>query len=752
MDVFFGRSFQSWYKKKLSKKTSAVKKWLNEQKEKRPSNTGSEDDDSSSGVKKVGGVGGEVMGPKQPVSCDHIFNPRQRPLEGTPPQCGVNDLLNYLQSLPEHDLSNIIKNQGDSINTFLTNYFKPNTSRTPDKQYLGLNHIYESFNFFYKDNDEQDEKFGGSGSAARQNKINPSDYEKIRLYSDIKHDFKKSSHLPEKEFSLTEDSFFHFVISNKQTELITKLWYGDWDEMKKNFRDSGVLPPYSHVVLDMRLSNAITYSPDSFSDIKAKADFKRNYLQELRTYGNLLDPTMNMSMLLTGELYTDDTPIKYLNRLSAIMTNFFAVEFPGIKITVRNFQVFSKTFDITFVYNNKTHTIEDYNGSLVMISKIKKELTKCPDDTGNNPCKIKTIATTLSIPENKQELFVQMFKSFGDHVQLKEFHQIYDEQKQNTNHIVNKTIFGTRDRILIADGIYQDTPIIFKLSNKFNTDIQQISVTPTSSEGYEVSSMEDDDDKPVEGEDVFVDEREASSPQFLFVYTDKNMGEKTPVEKIIYNKCVYYYNQIHGNESQINDAYVINSTFRYRFVILLFSIVKNDYDVDKAEDYKTAMKGLYKLLYGSDVYLANDDYKLIQMVDLGFAILKQHVLLLKLHTDTQTISENKIIKLIDELDKKQIDIDSTRSERKKARDIETYDNQVEMLRTIGNTHFTNFEEFKQKCQKAFKESFIKIQNMGLNDGNIETLLNTISSVSTSIRTRTAYKLEKINNFKKIKVV
>ena len=742
--VYFSRSFQSWYEKKLSKKHSSVKKWLNDQKDKvssitsNSSSNGSDDDNTS--AKKVGGTAAVAHS----VSCHNIFSPQQQPLK-FPNNCSKEFLLNYLKKLNEDDLKKIIEQKNETIYTNLINV-GTDPIITPEKQYLGLNHIYESFNFFYKDNDEQIESGSGSGSgsggASRENKINASNYDKIRLYSDIKHDFKKSNHLPDKELSLTEDSFFHFVISNKQTELITKLWYGEWNEMKNNFSDTGILIPYSHVVLDMRLSNAMTYSPDSPYDIKKKKASKGNYLQELRTYGNLLDPTMNMNMNVnTEELYPGGT--HYLTRLSTIMTNFFAVEFPGINITVNLYNSGDKTFSITFKYNSnpmKTSTINDYNGSLVMISKIKKEIS-CNDDS----CKIKPIATTLGIHENKQELFIQMFKSFGDHVQLKEFHEIYKEQKENQDHIdhiVNKTIFGTRDRILIADGIYQDTPIIFKLSNKFNTDIQKISVIETSREVDE-DSMEVDEDE--DGD---------SSPQFLFVYTDKNLGAETPISKIMYNKCVYYYNQIHGNEYQINGAYVINGMFRKDFLGILFSIVVLDeFDDKKKNVYKEAMKSLYELLYGVRyVFTESQDesyYTLIHKIDLGFAILKQHVLLLKLHADDNR--ENNINYLINSLNTNHDSITSVKSKRSRDRYIETYNNQVETLRTIGNTYYETFETINQKLKQTLQENLLKIQNMGLTDYNIGKLLSATNSLEISIKNNKSETLEKINAFKLLKL-
>ena len=165
------------------------------------------------------------------------------------------------------------------------------------------------------------------------------------------------------------------------------------------------------------------------------------------------------------------------------------------------------------------------------------------------------------------------------------------------------------------------------------------------------------------------------------------------------------------------------------------------------------MKSLYELLYGNSyVFKERQDedqsyYTLIQEIDFGFAILKQHVLLLKLHTDNN--SEHKINNLINSLNTNQESIENVGSKRSKARYIETYNNQVETLRTIGNTYYEDFETLKTKLKETLQGNFLKIQNMGLTDHNIDKLLSAIDSLKTSIKKSKVDKLEKINAFKKI---
>ena len=206
MDVFFGRSFQSWYKKKLSKKTSAVKKWLNEQKEKRPSNTGSEDDDSSSGVKKGGGTA-DV---EQPPHMNSVFN-------------GTNPFSLHTQHYSEDSFEEY-QNNNDAWNEYARVVLNVTTSSSSDEPQQFQEHVSKSISDTLNDLENQ-LNYGIISINGILGDLNLSDvlepdlgpYPKGHI-SDII--YLNGMDTEENKFNTM--SFFHLLTSNKSNQLEIK--------------------------------------------------------------------------------------------------------------------------------------------------------------------------------------------------------------------------------------------------------------------------------------------------------------------------------------------------------------------------------------------------------------------------------------------------------------------------------------------------------------------------------------------------
>ena len=75
----------------------------------------------------------------------------------------------------------------------------------------------------------------------------------------------------------------------------------------------------------------------------------------------------------------------------------------------------------------------------------------------------------LHFEEDEAIIFIQMFKSFGDHSQLHEFKHIYESVKLVPNS-PNRVIFGTKDRILVSEALHWKCPIIFTLKSDLSLD------------------------------------------------------------------------------------------------------------------------------------------------------------------------------------------------------------------------------------------------------------------------------------------
>jgi hypothetical protein len=470
--VYFSRSFQSWYKKKLSKKTSAVKKWLNEQKEKISATTNSsseEDDNISSGVKKGGGVRGAVVGPQQAVACHNIFSPHQRPLEGTAqqttPDCTLDSItLEDLQKIIEEyegnelDISHLSDDEYDRIYEKMLQinesqydidmHYNINAMRydvltkisEEHRNYLVMNDFYSNFDFFdYNDYIYNHPTYLKKGGACtNENCLNDDGcYDTVRLYSDIRHDFDES-HTP-KQCALTEDQFITHALKGKTSDLYKKLQYSTFNLVTKQFLDTPINTNYKYAVMDMRLHDSIT--------TKTKEVGKLN---EAITYGNLMDATMSEQDRPTNDFYKDAAETDILNRLKTIIQTFFQSQYPNITVPNLNYNREDGTF--TMIMKNGTgqdKTLTDFNGKDFERNNVESE--------GN---KLKLFANELGITDNK---FVQMFKSLGDHIQLHEL--VHMKTLNNEN--LDKTIFYTRDRILVADSIRNDMDIIFNLTGNF---------------------------------------------------------------------------------------------------------------------------------------------------------------------------------------------------------------------------------------------------------------------------------------------
>lgn len=472
--VYFSRSFQSWYKKKLSKKTSAVKKWLNEQKEKLSASTNSssssEEEDS---VKKKGGGLGEVMGPQLPFACQGV-NPLQKPFEGnaqqTMPECTLDSLINsmtsdnlkqfIINSEDDMDVSYFDDDQYDHIyekmleideseyDIDMYNYYDINAMRydvltkiseKEHRNYLVMNDFYSSFDFFdYNYSDNPPDQDGGACQNKNKCLIDDNCYDTVRLYSDIRHDFDES-HTP-KNCALTEDQFITHALKGKTSDLYKKLQYSTFNLVTKQFLDTPINTNYKYAVMDMRLHDSIT--------TKTEEDGK---LQEAITYGNLMDATMSEQDRPTNDFYKDEAETVILNRLKTIIQTFFQSQYQNITVTDLNYNKENGTFTMKMQNEDKRAILTDFNGKHFERNIVESE--------GN---KLKSFAQQLGITDRK---FVQMFKSLGDHIQL---HELVLMKMQNLNNEnLEKTIFYTRDRILVADSIRNDMDIIFNLTGNF---------------------------------------------------------------------------------------------------------------------------------------------------------------------------------------------------------------------------------------------------------------------------------------------
>lgn len=665
MDVFFGRSFQSWYKKKLSKKTSAVKKWLNEQKEKRPSNTDSEDDDSSSGVKKVGGVGGAVvMGPEQPVSCDNIFNPRQRPLEGNAQQisqeCTIDsitpeDFKKIIESYTtddtdDIDVSHLSDDEYDRIyekmlqidksyyDIDMYNFFE-NTMRSEvlteisgeeHRKYLVMNDFYSSFDFFDYNYGNPPDQAGGACPSNKENCLTEDGcYDTVRLYSDIRHDFDES-HTP-KKCALTEDQFITHALKGKTSELYKKLQYSTFNLVTKQFLDTPINTNYEYAVMDMRLHDSIT--------TKTKEPGK---LQEAITYGNLMDATMSEQDRPTKDFY-NEAEDSILNRLRTIIQNFFRSQYPNIVVNSLTYNENDGTFTMRMGNENKRATLESFNGK-----DFERNIVESDDN------KLKIFARQLGIIDNK---FVQMFKSLGDHIQL---HELVHMNKKNSN-----TIFYTRDRILVADSIRNDMDIIFNLTGNF----------------FDASNLER---KNVGLLQPFTDKTIQNSPQsfskksgrvlptvYFMVYTNNPMvTDMTGLYQMFLTKVRLYSNIMNRigryvTASSVTETITINR-INTAVQSQLSSTLLQPIDATDANFNQNVLNKIVELFnsifnntrattlsmpIGQPQTPPDDVFKIFQLMDMGFAIIEQAIEIVeiaKMDNDSIRSKTTTIINKIEE--------------------------------------------------------------------------------------------------------
>ena len=534
--VYFSRSFQSWYKKKLLKKTSVVKKWLNDQKEKlsASTNSSSEEDynDSNSGVKKGGSVEGAVMGPQLPVACHNMFNHLQKPLEGISqqqtPECTLdsitpedlqsiindiddNTLSQYVSSLQDHEVDILEK----KLSQIKYEEFELIDLSEKDIQEVALNDLYSSMNFFVPDNTEIHEKepvMGKGGGAASTSTLT---YNRVRLHSDIKHDFHES--IKDESFNnlssaKTEDAFIHYALKDKIQDIYQKTYYANMRNIKGNgFMKTPIPSLYEYAVMDMRMGEGITVSPQKQSE-------RINTLggiNEIITYGNLMDATMRQNDKPSTDWYDQITNDEITINLESIINTFFQAEFPKFEATNLTYNSSTKMF--TIFINDESFT---FNGKNFEKNIVEKNLEPLASILSN---------ILLLGDSNRKVLFKRMFKSLGDHIQLHELVKMRGNNQNSDN--LQKTIFATSDRILVADAIRNDIDVMFDLSDTFFNALKD-----PFGHSIDLSSVKKI--PPFSEEDA----RQRKETYFI-IYTNKILrSDMTSFSKMFHSKLKLYIN------------------------------------------------------------------------------------------------------------------------------------------------------------------------------------------------------------------
>jgi hypothetical protein len=726
--VYFSRSFQSWYEKKLSKKHSSVKKWLNDQKDKVSSITSNssseEDDNSSSGVKKVGGVGGAVMSPPNPLACH-----QNQSSEGThPPETmqvcpnfSIDDLQSvvtyidddnidkYIDNLHHEDLSALV----EMLTTLKTKYdlIELIPLSEEDIQEVALNDLYSSMNFFVPNNikyteisGEQPARGEGGGTArggtarggtARGETPPDSTYNRVRLYSDIKHDFHESfnsENFGELSSAKTEDGFITYALKDKIQDIYQKTYYANM----KNIKDDGFLKTpipsaYKYAVMDMRMGKGITVSPQMQI---GEADTSGG-INEIITYGNLMDATMRGKDTPNSEWYN---PIIYddikINLISIINT-FFKAEFYNFEATDLTYDSINKMFTITI--NNNAFT---FNGKFFEKNIVEKKLTKLAGQMTDK----KVLTNTAQII-----LFKRMFKSLGDHIQLHELVKMRD-RGQNLEKL-KETIFATSDRILVADAIRNDIDVMFDLSDTFfnalkdqfgnSIDLNSVKKIPPFSEE---------------------DARQRKETYFI-IYTNKTLrSDMVSFSKMFHSKLKLYINVIRKLQLFVNidrTSYIKNISDNITNLNDNYPTVDNN-SHEQANELVNRITDLVFIYTGLNVkgYNYTEEkntgvvphrnlYYILNYLDIVFAIIEKGIYsfeTMQMTNNDITFKTEKIIRLINQYTNDKLRDPSPRSK-----------------------DYKSLEDLYDELNNIFYWAFIDVSNNSDQINIVTTLIQTLSN-------------------------
>lgn len=272
------------------------------------------------------------------------------------------------------------------------------------------------------------------------------DYNEHRLAADLQHDFgfdlKNINNKLDLRKYKSEDKFVKYAITQalkKNPQMIYDFHLTSADEWvhQTNCLINIVFQGNNNFVIDGAIPVSGIIKPE-------------NGIQKHISYGHWIDPFSPSLPSIT--LSYDDNAMTHLN---TVFNNFFKPYFPDISFSFKyendklSFTVKTLTVEIIpqlFSINNIDNYFLNYIDE--PIHSIYKNLTNL-------------------VPKNKKELFLRMFKEVGDHVQLHELIQHRDSPAESSPptltiesaessplppHNVN---FGTQDRVLYADAIYQ---------------------------------------------------------------------------------------------------------------------------------------------------------------------------------------------------------------------------------------------------------------------------------------------------------
>lgn len=672
--VYFSRSFQSWYKKKLLKKTSVVKKWLNDQKEKlsASTNSSSEEDynDSNSGVKKGGSVEGAVMGPQLPVACHNMFNHLQKPLEGISqqqtPECTLDsitpeDLQSIINDIDDNTL-NIESLQDKELEILEEKLIQLKESYAlielidlidlseEDIREIALNDLYSSMNFFVPDNTEIHKKepvTGKEGGAAITSTQPDSTYNRVRLYSDIKHDFHESikgESFNNLSSAKTEDAFIHYALKDKIQDIYQKTYYAKMRNIKGNgFMNTPIPSLYEYAVMDMRMGEGITISPQN-QIVRMNTS---GGINEIITYGNLMDATMRQNDKPSTDWYNQITNDKIKSNLESIINTFFKAEFINFEATNLTYDVKKNMF--TILINGESFT---FNGKNFEKNIVEKNL---------EPLASKLSDILLLGDSNRKVLFKRMFKSLGDHIQLHELVKMRGNNQNSDN--LQKTIFATSDRILVADAIRHDIDVMFDLSDTFFNALKN-----RTGESIDMSLIKKI--PPFSEEDA----RQRKETYFI-IYTHKTLrSDMTSFSKMFRSKLKLYINVIRKLQVFVN---IDNRTTPYISGIYenITDFNNNYHEVTDASINENNKNIINKLItsittllnylfetkeFSGKLYIQNMDnkivahknlYHILNFLDIVFAIIEKGIYSferMQMSNMDITLKTSKIIRLINQ--------------------------------------------------------------------------------------------------------
>jgi hypothetical protein len=721
--VYFSRSFQSWYEKKLSKKHSSVKKWLNHQKDKvysvtsSSSNSGSDDDNTSANK-----VGGSVAVVSPPISCINMLSPLQKPLNSetnTPPQCTIDELVKFINNTPLDDdafdkIKEALEEERITTNKVTIEYTNIDliSLSEEDINEIAINDVYSSVNFFVpyniketKISNETSKKRGGASSSTVDT------YNKIRLYSDIKHDFKHDfKHDIKHDFNeslplaKTEEAFIGYALKDKIPDIYKKTYYANMKNIKGDgFVKTPILSVYEYAVMDMRMGEGITVSPQQ----QQNGNNTSGGINEIITYGNLMDATMRQTDTPNMDWYGTLTYDSYIKQnLIGIINTFFQGEFLDFSVLNLTYEPSTKSFTMTMndgielTFNGK-----DFERKNVEEHDQIKQITKYMSEKGvltNDPQKI---------------LFKRMFKSLGDHIQL---HELVNMKKMtDPNEKINDTIFATSDQILVADAIRNDMDVMFSLSDTFFKALKDNTGNNVDMIGFNKIPPFSDEDK-----------RERKETYFI-IYTNKTLrSDMKSFSKMFHSKLKLYINVmkklefyvgIDDNTSFINGLYNSIQDFN-----TYYPEINDANDDTQVKELIGRIINLVKMMYSNiqldgaiftytneadNVIVAHDNlYHVLNYLDIVFAIIESGIY----SFETMQMSNKNIASKTREI----------------IRLISQYTTEGAREPSSRSKDYRSLEDLYDELNKIFYWAFIDISNDG--PTIVTNLLSTLSTKYSSI--------------------